>query len=47
MKEKINYTECMKRKCEQCKRYNKCFKEKEGGAKCQEERKPTMKQYIK
>lgn len=27
MKDKINWKECMKRKCEQCKYYNKCFKE--------------------
>lgn len=28
MKDKINWKECMKRKCEQCKYYNKCFKER-------------------
>nr|DAM91448.1 MAG TPA: hypothetical protein [Caudoviricetes sp.] len=28
MKDKINWKECMKRKCEQCKYYNRCFKEK-------------------
>ena len=27
MKDKINWKECMKRKCEQCKYYDKCFKE--------------------
>lgn len=27
MKDKLNWKECMKRKCEQCKYYNKCFKE--------------------
>lgn len=26
MKEKINYAECMKRKCSECKYYDKCFK---------------------
>lgn len=26
MKDKINWKECMKRKCEQCKYYNRCFK---------------------
>lgn len=28
MKDKINWKECMKRKCEQCKYYNRCFKER-------------------
>ena len=28
MKDKINWKECMKRKCEQCKYYNRYFKEK-------------------
>lgn len=28
----INYNNCMRRKCEQCKYYNRCFKyRKEGG----------------
>lgn len=27
MKDKLNWKECMKRKCEQCKYYDKCFKE--------------------
>lgn len=26
-KDRLNWKECMKRKCEQCKNYNKCFKE--------------------
>ena len=26
MKEKINYAECMKRKCQQCKFYDRCFR---------------------
>ena len=26
MKEKINYSNCMKRKCEMCKYYDECFK---------------------
>lgn len=30
MKDKINRKECMKRKCEQCKYYDKCFKESSG-----------------
>lgn len=25
MKEKINYSECMKRKCQDCKHYDDCF----------------------
>lgn len=25
MKEKINYDNCIKRKCSECKYYNKCF----------------------
>lgn len=25
MKEKINYNNCMKRKCQECKYYNYCF----------------------
>lgn len=25
---KVNYSKCMKRKCEQCKYYKSCFKEK-------------------
>lgn len=25
MKEKINYDNCMKRKCQECKYYNYCF----------------------
>lgn len=29
MKDKLNWKECMKRKCEQCKYYDRCFK-KEG-----------------
>ena len=35
MKEKINYAECMKRKCSECKYYDECFeyKEKKGGIK--------------
>ena len=38
MKEKINYTECMKRKCSVCKYYDKCFEyKKRGVGKCQEE----------
>lgn len=28
MKEKINYGNCMKRKCKECKYYNRCFKNK-------------------
>ena len=27
MKERVNYTFCIKVKCDQCKNYNKCFKE--------------------
>ena len=27
MKDKLNWKECMKRKCEQCKYYDRCFKE--------------------
>jgi len=27
----MNIEKCMKTKCEQCKRYNSCFKEKERG----------------
>ena len=30
MKDKLNWKECMKRKCEQCKYYDKCFKESSG-----------------
>lgn len=26
MKEKINYSECMKRKCNECRYYESCFK---------------------
>ncbi len=26
MKEKINYSECMKRKCNECKYHKSCFK---------------------
>ncbi len=26
MKEKINYNNCIKRKCEQCKFYERCFR---------------------
>lgn len=26
MKDKLNWKECMKRKCEQCKCYDRCFK---------------------
>lgn len=34
MKDKINYANCMKRKCEQCKYYYYCFRyRKEGGNK--------------
>ncbi len=29
MKEKINYDNCMKRKCQKCKFYDECFKKKE------------------
>lgn len=29
MKDKINYKNCMKRKCKYCKFYDKCFKHKE------------------
>ena len=29
MKEKINYENCMKYKCERCRHYNYCFKHKE------------------
>lgn len=29
MEEKTNYNNCMKRKCHQCKFYDKCFKKKE------------------
>lgn len=38
MNEKINYAECMKRKCSECKHYDECFeyKEKRGVGKCQE-----------
>lgn len=28
MSDKINYAECMKRKCQQCKFYDKCFRYK-------------------
>lgn len=28
MSKKINYANCMKRKCEQCKYYNYCFRYK-------------------
>lgn len=28
MKDKIDYAKCMIRKCEECKRYNYCFKYK-------------------
>lgn len=30
MKEKINYANCMKRKCEMCKHYDECFRYKGG-----------------
>lgn len=30
MKDRINYKNCMIKKCEQCKFYIKCFKEKKG-----------------
>ena len=30
MKEKINYANCMKRKCQECKNYNSCFGYKGG-----------------
>ena len=33
MKKEFNYEQCMKRKCEQCKYYNKCFKEKKNANK--------------
>lgn len=42
MKEKINYENCMKYKCERCKYYNYCFKHK-----TKKENKDVFKSKIK
>lgn len=39
MKDKLNWKECMKRKCEQCKYYDRCFK----GERKKDERKKMIK----
>nr|DAP55121.1 MAG TPA: hypothetical protein [Caudoviricetes sp.] len=39
MKDKLNWKECMKRKCEQCKHYDRCFKK--------ERKKDERKKMIK
>ena len=48
MKDKINWKECMKRKCEQCKYYDKCFKEERKNnepKKCQGRNKRTSRNF--